>query len=630
MKNLQFQSPDRQFLARAALVAILLLAFALRIYHLGAQAIWWDESLSVYRATRDAGTILANTIVIQNVVTVDTLPPLYFLLLHFVVLAAGTSEFALRWLSVAANVATLALLFALARRWFAGRTGTAVGLIAALLGALAPFYVWYAQEARPYALVLFWSTLAVYALTRRWAVVYVIAAAAAVYTHYFALFMIPLHVALVAVTAGWKNRRWVLLPAVPLAAAALLIPMVLSSIAGNAGSGPYFVPLEVILRDVLNSFSVGITLDPAQAVWIDAGLLALFVIGAVTSRAPASWLVPGYVLIPVLGMFAVTFIRPLYQNSRYLIAISPAFYLGVAAGTVALARQWRVMVIPALAIFLAGAALSLNNLYFNPQFGKDDHRAWAEYLQERARPGDFLILDSPHTEELFKYYTRTALPWASLPVLRADRVPSPEADAAAVREAYQSHARVWFLAMNVPFDDPDARIEKLLNTQGALIDRVDVPGTSTEISLALYAPALPVVDAAQIAHPLDVAFTGHLALRGYDAPQSMQAGARAIARLYWTVDEPVGEDYAVSLRLVDSNGARAAQWDGVILGNRAGTSTWQPGAVIADARDVTVAPEIAAGSYTMQVVPYHAATGAALGEVVTLGTIQVTNDGGAR
>ncbi len=655
MKNLQFQSPQRQSLERAALLTILLLGFALRVYRLGAQAIWWDESLSVYRATRDLGTILSNTILIQNVITVDTLPPLYFLLLHFIVSLAGISEFALRWLSVAANMATLALLYALARRWFPARLGGLVGLTAALLGALAPFYVWYAQEARPYALVLFWSTLAVYALTRamgrgrgsmrmdadkneslgsslryRWAVVYIVAAAAAIYTHYFGLFMIPFHVVLIAALAGRKHWKWLFLAAVPLATAVLLVPMVLASAAGNAGSGPYFVPLDVILRDVLNSFSVGITIDPAQAVWIDVALLALFIIGAVSSQSPTAWLIPSYVLVPVLGMFAVTFIRPLYQNSRYLIAISPAFYLGVAAGAAALANKWRVLAIPALAIFLAGTALSLDNLYFNTQFGKDEHRAWAEYLKEHARPGDFLILDSPHTEELYKYYTRTALPWASLPVLRADHIPSPEADTAAVRGAYKNHARVWFLTMNVPFDDPDARIEKLLNAEGALIDRVDVPGTSTEISLALFAPALPVVNIGEIAHPLNIAFAGHLILQGYDAPPSILAGTRGIATLFWTVDENVGEDYDLSLRLVDATGDRAAQWDDVILGNRAGTSTWKVGTILADTRDMPIAAGIAPGTYTIQVVPYHAATGSALGDVVTLGTIQVVNDGGAR
>ncbi len=132
----------------AVLFFILLLAFGPRVYRLGALAIWWDESLSVYRATRDVAAILSNTILIQQAITYDTLPPLYFVLLHFLVGVAGTTEFALRFLSLAANMATLPLLYALGRRWFS----PGVGLLAAGMGALSPFYVSYAQEARPYTL----------------------------------------------------------------------------------------------------------------------------------------------------------------------------------------------------------------------------------------------------------------------------------------------------------------------------------------------------------------------------------------------------------------------------------------------------------------------------------------------
>ena len=199
---------------RAMLYAIVLAAFTLRVYRLDAQALWWDESLSVYRATRGIGEVLANTILIQNVVTVDTLPQLYFALLNLLVRAFGISEFALRFFSVIANVATIPLIYALARRWFS----QSIALVAASLATLSPFYVWYAQEARPYALVLFWSTLAVYALTRafcvsrftpsislrarfydlRWVFVYVLASIASLYTHYYSLFLLPFHAILIA------------------------------------------------------------------------------------------------------------------------------------------------------------------------------------------------------------------------------------------------------------------------------------------------------------------------------------------------------------------------------------------------------------------------------------------------
>ena len=97
------------------LIGILLLAWLLRLYHLNNMSIWWDESLSWERARQDLATILSNQIVIQNTVTRDLHPPLYFVLLHFTMLALGTGEFALRVLSTFANLLTLALTYPVAR-----------------------------------------------------------------------------------------------------------------------------------------------------------------------------------------------------------------------------------------------------------------------------------------------------------------------------------------------------------------------------------------------------------------------------------------------------------------------------------------------------------------------------------
>ncbi len=76
--------------------------------------------------------------------------------------------------------------------------GRAAGLIGAGIMALAPFAVFYGVEARPYAAVMFFVALSTLALVRatrpgapaRWWVLYALAAAAAAYSHYTAIFVL--------------------------------------------------------------------------------------------------------------------------------------------------------------------------------------------------------------------------------------------------------------------------------------------------------------------------------------------------------------------------------------------------------------------------------------------------------
>jgi 4-amino-4-deoxy-L-arabinose transferase-like glycosyltransferase len=636
---------------RILIYLIALVAFALRVYQLGAQAIWWDESLSLYRATLNLTAILENKILIQNVITTDLQPPIYFILLHFLVEVAGTSEYVLRFVSVMANVATIPLLYVLARRWLSKNTA----LAAASIGAISPFYVYYAQESRPYALVLFWSVLAIYALARgldiergqtrmsadeklkwNWLALYLCATIASLYTNYYALFLIPFHAILIFISIGrwrdWRTYVWSMLPALPTASFIFFVPTVLASATENVNSGPTFVPVDVILRDLLHSFSVGVTLEVG---WIEIVTLGFFLIGVAIPysklkiqnselRNPQSPIcILLYLAVPVILLIIASSLRPLYQNSRYLIAFSPAFYLGVAAGITNLGRWWKPLAIVGVAIVLFGSAQSLNNWFSDVRFAKDDHRAWAEFLRERVMPDDFLILNSPHTEALFHYYADDIVPLATLPILRADHIDSPEQDRVQVRDTLAKNPRVWYLSMHTPFDDPQARIEKYLNEEGVLLDRVDFRGTSTAISLSQFAREISTVNPSQIPHSADMLFADRLRFLGYDAPAIAKAGARIAVKLFWRLEEPAGEDYGVSLRLIDDNGARFGQWDSTPLGNRAGTSTWSAKKIIVDAHMLPIDTRAPSSHYRFQIQVYHSATGNPIGDPITLGDIQI-------
>jgi hypothetical protein len=139
--------PDRRrrVAAPLLLLAITLLGGALRFYAIDRKGLWLDEAFSVWlgghRLPEMWGWIAG----------IDQHPPLYYTLLHLW-MRLGDDVATVRMLSAAAGTLTIPILYALGRR-LAGQQWT--GLLAALILAVSPFHVRFAQEARMYALLAF-------------------------------------------------------------------------------------------------------------------------------------------------------------------------------------------------------------------------------------------------------------------------------------------------------------------------------------------------------------------------------------------------------------------------------------------------------------------------------------------
>ena len=198
---------------------ILLLATAARFFRLGAQSLWSDEGNSVALAHRSFAEIAIRT-------AHDIHPPLYYWLLKIWVAAWGDSEFAVRALSAALGVLLVAVIFRLGARWFDGGGGVA----AALLAAVNPFQVYYAQEARMYMLLALLGALTAFFAAEywrrgenRWLAGYALVAAAGLYTHYaFPVMLAAVNVAALFFLWNRKHRLLVWL-------AAQLMPLALFS-----------------------------------------------------------------------------------------------------------------------------------------------------------------------------------------------------------------------------------------------------------------------------------------------------------------------------------------------------------------------------------------------------------------
>lgn len=657
--------------ARVWLILCLFIAWGLRLYHLDTMSFWWDESLTWDRATNTLANILSNTIFIQDVATRDLHPPLYFFLLHFGVLVTGTTEFALRFFSAFANLLTLALLYPLAQLLFKRKF---VSLVTVLLATFSPFYVWYAQEARPYALVLFWSTLTVYALLRwlktnpqtwrallsRWFPVMGAGMVLTLATHYLSFVLLPFFAATVLIYGNPAHSGRARLASITTLLAIvllfafiiilILLPRGTQDLASWDQAGASFVPFFIMLRDVWNSFFVGVTGNLDEVVLLELFLVALWLVGIfstlrVRSREFRTALfLLCYLFVPAIALQAGSYLRPLYLNSRHLITISPAFYIGLAVGVDALARRLAnvtrkttdtgnafarhsssvVYIVTAALLMLpvlGGAFYALHNLYFNAAYAKDNHKAWAQFLRERLRPDDYLLLVAPQAEKIVEYYAPEGLQWESLPHLGQTQDWQVFLDRESVVQALRHHGRVWFLEIHQPVGDPKFVINNLLHRYSEAVDIVYFPAIASRIILQQFVYRGPEQKPnVEIPQPVQITFDENLELRGFDAPPQMEPGTRAAVKLYWRLREKMPNDVSVSLRVTDASGQLWGQWDAPPIGNLYPVSKWNARTIYLDQHDLVVDPGAPPGKYNIELKVYHAASNEPL-------LAQVTGDG---
>lgn len=207
-----------------ALAGLTGLGIAIRFASLGVQSYHHDEVITAARVIPgDFADML------RQVKGSESNPPLYYVLAWGWAKAFGTGEVGLRSLSALFGAATVPVAYLIGRELVSSRTG----LIAAAIVAVNPMLIWYSQEARSYALLVFFGALAllffVRALhTRRgWDLaLWALASALALCSHYFAVFAVAIEAVwlLIALRSRWR----LVLPAVGavVAAGLALLPLI--------------------------------------------------------------------------------------------------------------------------------------------------------------------------------------------------------------------------------------------------------------------------------------------------------------------------------------------------------------------------------------------------------------------
>ncbi|MGB8647057.1 MAG: glycosyltransferase family 39 protein [Anaerolineae bacterium] len=661
-----------------ALLVLALATFALRIFKIQAQSLWYDEAFSVWLARLDLGDITART-------AADIQPPLYYYLLHFWMLLTGVSEFAVRFLSLVPGVLTIPLMYVMARRLF----NRAAAFAAALLALVSPLYLWYSQETRMYTLITFLGLLSSYALLRatgerrnRWWVVFALANIAAIYTHYFAFVIIAFQVLYwlgnfsIQHSAFSIRNSLLAFFSIPLAFLPWA-PLMLNRLGEDASYWRGPLKVDEAVRHIFISLTMGESVLEGIAQVLATGWMIVLLVGIAAYvmaqwrdrkrtpvaadgreqethalRAAETHFNPAglgfailYLVVP-LALLLFLFYRNPKFNARYLMLASPGLMLLLGAG---LASLWALLrarnklgrvivavVLAAGAVTLLGTAVYADdNAYFDPAFTKADFRGVAQYIASNAGNDEAVVLTSGHLFPAFDYY----YPSANLPELRLPDDPTLNTDhvlgyptADALNRGLAGKRGVWLVQWQDEVVDPNGVVPLLLSSRGTE-QKVDASFWQVKLRHWSLPADAHFSNQPEVTVKRTANFKNKAQLLGLATPNPTPADQGASFNLYWQALDTFADDYQVALRIVDAQGNIWGRQDRRPAGYTYPTTRWNKGENLFGAYTVPLLPGAPAGDYFVTVTFFTAAdqtgldvlaaNGAPVGKSFKLGPVKV-------
>jgi uncharacterized membrane protein len=354
--------------------------------------------------------------------TSDVHPPLYFTFLWGSIRLFGHGEMAVRAPSILFGVLLIPLVYLLGTEAYDRRTGA----LASIIVAVAPFTVWYSQEARMYSQLMVFSVLALWSQLRvlrrggwfPWAV-YALSSVAMIATQYFGLWQLLAQqfIFVVVIASRWRREGrpprllggW-LCAAIPMAVSlaplALLMKQQFSidqatgqafGAAANAGVGTTSIySIIANISDAIIGFHSSAAVADISSFWPLAMLSGLALLGR--RAGSVSYLLLVVVVVPFVGMFVLAEFKESLGDVRYLSTTVPVLLLLLARGLTALVtgRRLLAVVVGALIGVLVVGLADQQFSAANPR--RFDFRQALLRVDAVARPGDQILFDPVNVE----------------------------------------------------------------------------------------------------------------------------------------------------------------------------------------------------------------------------------------
>jgi mannosyltransferase len=435
-------------------VGVLALMTALTAYNLGLKSVWLDEAASITYAGQTWRGLLDfwwNSEANQG---------LYYAALKVWTGVFGTSEVAVRLLSVIPAVGTVWATWRLGTVLFDSRTA----ILAALLLALNGSFLAYAQEARAYSMMTFFALLATLCFVRaaesptlgRW-LLYTATTVVGVYLHVFVALVPVAHLAALLLVRR-REVPWRHLTISAVLGLIMVAPILAFMMRPDMGYGTWIEYRG--LRGLLSMFYFlsGQNYVLLAGYFVLSSIAALglgwayYRQGGIRRLWPLA-LVVSLLLVPILVAFLASTVKPVFVN-RYLLYCLPALTLLVALGLTH-ARP-AILSLGLLAIILTGSVLSL---YGYHESEKSDWRRATEYLATVTSPHDAVLFYAGYSRLGYDYYS-SRLPAKPSPriVFPVEGVHDPDGPPpdGLVAALPAQHAQTWLVLHHDQLGQPGA------------------------------------------------------------------------------------------------------------------------------------------------------------------------------
>jgi mannosyltransferase len=481
------------------IVSLLLLATILRLYQLDTEGLWKDEMFSVRAAE-------------NFTLSKPGVRPVYFFLLSFW-MQWDTSDAWLRSLAVLFGIGSVFLIYQLGLRI----ATKAIALIAALIMALSPLFLWHSQEIRFYTLSTFLTLAGAIALTdalkkpkphslATWAI-----------TRLLAILTTPLNVTLLlpdTILFCWKfrqQRRWLLMFGMGLlfiGIAWLPVAFELTTVSGPKymNSWASETPKPTIGNILSRLLAFTVFWPPAilksnnihplvtnyyqlyTLILIGLFALALFIAFYHNNRvSKLMWLV-AWVFLPASVILLISYLKSNIWLDRYLLFVSPYIFLLLAASLMTIWYWQRRLAIVLAILYLIAVGGGLENYY--RVLYRDNWQGAVQSIYNRQKSGDVIVYYAPwsdNDESLTRYYK------GNLPIYHIENSPQTETWGSSPTERQLTqlspmNSRLWLVCWELCNNKQDIKsIEETIAGKEFQVEKTWVSKSPITASIEVFA-----------------------------------------------------------------------------------------------------------------------------------------------